>query len=212
MKKIIYLSLIIFGMLSFSSDDEVTYRLTIKGNFKKSVQGKKYFPSNPHFSPIVAVTHNKAYQLFPLGSKSTKGVKDVAETGNPAELLFEIQKAQSKKIILNYNTTTAFDGDEEVSLLVKVNKKNPYISLISMIAPSPDWVVGINKLRVLKQGKSMRKKKILLYAIDAGTDSGRVYSSSDSPTHPQRRIGILNKVGSQSIKDIPFAFLTIERI
>ncbi len=212
MKKSIYVLCLVFSMIGLPSTGELTYRLTIKGNFKKSVQGKKYFPRNPHFSPVVAISHNKKYQLFPFKTLASLGVKNVAETGNPGELISEVQSAQSKRAILDYETSSPFDGDEVVSVEVKVNKKNPYISLISMIAPSPDWVIGINNLKVIRQGKYLGKKVLPLFAIDAGTDSGKIYTSSDQATQPQGKIKRLYRVGSAVIKKTPFAYLKIEKL
>lgn len=201
-----------FTIEALASSNELNYRLTVKGNFKKSVHGKKYFPGNPHFSPVVGVSHNKFYRLFPKDTFASKGVKIVAETGNPQELLSELLEAQNKKSILDYNTSAPFDGDETVSITLKVNKSNPYISLITMIAPSPDWVVGVNFLKVIRNGKYLKRKVYPLYAIDAGTDSGKIYTSSDKPTRPQVKIKKLLKVGSKSVKDVPFAFLLVEKI
>ncbi len=73
---------------------------------------------------------------------------------------------------------------------VKATCTNNYLSVISMIAPSPDWVVQINNMPLLRKGKFIKKAYGRLVAYDCGTDSGREFTdpsnlSLDIPTHPR---------------------------
>jgi hypothetical protein len=53
-----------------------------------------------------------------------------------------------------------------------------------MIAPSPDWFVGVSSLNLLENGQWASNKVVDLYAYDAGTDSGTTYISANSVTSP----------------------------
>ena len=53
-----------------------------------------------------------------------------------------------------------------------------------MIAPSPDWFVGVDSLNLYEDGAFVDEKTVVLYAYDAGTDSGTTYTSPDDPTDP----------------------------
>jgi len=59
------------------------------------------------------------------------------------------------------------------------------VTLVSMIAPSPDWFVGVDSLNLIEAGEWVTNKVVALYGMDAGTDSGASYESSDVVTAPR---------------------------
>src|SRR5438128_6112303 len=61
----------------------------------------------------------------------------------------------------------------------------PLVTLVSMIAPSPDWFVGVDSLSLLADDQWVTNKVVTLYAMDAGTDSGITYESPDQVTMPR---------------------------
>lgn len=68
----------------------------------------------------------------------------------------------------------------------RVDSKHHLVSLVSMIDPSPDWIVGVSGLELCLANCSWIDQKTLnLYPWDAGTDSGPTYTSPDQPTHPK---------------------------
>ena len=54
-----------------------------------------------------------------------------------------------------------------------------------MVAPSPDWFLGVNSLSLLEEGSWVDSVVIELFAYDAGTDSGAIYTSPDEATDPR---------------------------
>lgn len=75
-----------------------------------------------------------------------------------------------------------------VSLEFDISQSHPLVSLVSMIAPSPDWFVGIHGLNLLVNGDWPDELIMDLEAYDAGTDSGVSYTSSNQATTPQGSI------------------------
>ena len=67
-------------------------------------------------------------------------------------------------------------GTPEVHIDFEVNPEYPLVTLITMIAPSPDWFVGVAGLSLLDGSGRWRKRvDVDLYPYDAGTeDGGRV--------------------------------------
>ena len=57
-----------------------------------------------------------------------------------------------------------------------------------MLAPSPDWFIGIDSLNLLENGKWLNSKTINLKVYDAGSDSGLNFTSADSSTSPKENI------------------------
>jgi hypothetical protein len=210
--KTVLVSIALLTLSLGAAAEEAQYKVTFKGNFSASMQPHRNFPGNPHFSQLVVAGHNKKYDMFGLGKKSTPGVKDVAETGSSNKLVAELKVQRNRGSVLEFRrTSSGFTGLETMALNVRVDRANPFISAITMIAPSPDWVVGVSKYSVLKAGRFLEKKVIPLYAIDAGTDSGRNYTSSNSPTKPQAKIHKLRSVNGEGTQ-APYGYLTIEKL
>ncbi len=208
-KKIWVLILLLLPSLAFGL--EANYQVKFIGNFSEDIFPGENFPSDPHFSPVNVVSHTKEFALFPTGTLATEGVKIVAETGNPAQLTEELNAAQMVSSVLAFTKSGPIDGSEVVNLNIKVKADSPYISVLSMIAPSPDWVVGVNNFKVYRKGHFIKRAYIPLYAIDAGTDSGADYSSANEATNPPERIHYLRYINGKKIKK-PFAFLLIQKI
>jgi hypothetical protein len=69
-----------------------------------------------------------------------------------------------------------------VAVTLTVSQDCPVVSVVSMIAPSPDWFVGVSGLSLLENGAWVEQKVVELFPYDAGTDSGSSYTSPDEPT------------------------------
>ena len=60
---------------------------------------------------------------------------------------------------------------------------------VSMLGPSPDWIVGVSGLEMCRANCSwVENKELFLYPWDAGVDSGISYESPDSPSEPKMPI------------------------
>jgi hypothetical protein len=69
-----------------------------------------------------------------------------------------------------------------------VNQDCPLVTVVSMIAPSPDWFVGVTGLPLYEDGRWVEELVVELYPYDAGTDSGSTYGSPNEPTGEGERI------------------------
>ncbi len=59
----------------------------------------------------------------------------------------------------------------------------PLVTLVSMIAPSPDWFIGVDKLDLSRRGGGWAEgDRRRGFRLDAGTDSGPNYTSGDQAT------------------------------
>jgi hypothetical protein len=89
----------------------------------------------------------------------------------------------------------------------------PLVTLCSMIAPSPDWFVGVDSLSLIEDGKWVSNKVVILYGHDAGTDSGASYTSPDQITVPR---GIVTRfMGFPALVNgviLPFGTFTFMRL
>lgn len=184
------------GHSSSSSKDtvqksEAKYKVIFKGNWT-AITFAKNFPSNAHFSPIVGVSHDSSTRIFKVGDKATAGVIEVAQTGKTDIILNEISALISDgSADIKILTEVISSGNKELAFTISVNSSHPYISVVTMLAPSPDWFIGINSLNLLENGKWLNSKSINLKVYDAGSDSGLKFTSSDLSTNPKENITTL---------------------
>ena len=67
----------------------------------------------------------------------------------------------------------------------------PKLSMVAMLGPSPDWIVGVNGFDLVQNGNWIESAAIPLHLYDAGTDSGVSYMSGNSPTNPRDPIALI---------------------
>jgi hypothetical protein len=60
-----------------------------------------------------------------------------------------------------------------------------------MIAPSPDWFVGVAALSLYGDDGWIEELVVDLYPYDAGTDSGPSYTSPNEPTEVREGIYLI---------------------
>ena len=146
------------------------------------------FPNNPHFSGLIGGTHNSAVTFWEAGGLASPGVKRVAELGVKSTFRDEVESAieagSAEHVVSGSGIRNSPDS---VQLEFQVSQQHSLLTLISMLAPSPDWFVGVSGLDLFDFG-DWRDAVITLYVYDAGTDSGPSYASPNQPTSPPEEI------------------------
>jgi hypothetical protein len=169
----------------------VTYELTFDATWSEETHPDD-FPPNPHFSGLIGATHNEDINFWREGELASEGIKNMAETGskNPLtqEIAMQILDQNAFRIISGSGISTS---PGSISLEFKICEKYPLVTLVTMIAPSPDWFVGVDSLSLFENGSFVDEKTVTLYAYDAGTDSGYSYESHDNPTIPPEPIFLI---------------------
>ena len=164
-------------------------------------------PDGAHFSPLIGGVHNADVAFLEAGGQATPGIESMAERGRTATLTEEIQAAGANALsVLRKESgpgATASDTFEAVT----VTADHPRITLLSMIAPSPDWFVGVFGLSLLDaEGNWADALTVNLYPWDAGTEEGDDFSFDNAATVPPGTIVSLRGTGRFS--DAPIATLT----
>jgi hypothetical protein len=187
---IIFLAAIIsLSLVSLSgcidNDTATLYNVTFTATWSAETHPDD-FPSNPHFSGLIGASHNDEVTFWEIGGIASPGIKNMAETGGKNPLTLEIGEAILEKTAMELVSGGGIGTSPgSVSVNIHVSEEYPLVTLVSMIAPSPDWFVGVDSLNLYEDGAFVDEKTIVLYAYDAGTDSGTSYTSPDNPTDPQ---------------------------
>jgi len=179
-----------FRIASAAVEPTANFRVTFT-----SLWGRDRFatvPFNEHFSPLIGGTHNDSIRLWQNGGTATLGIERMAETGS----------------------TNSF-----ITVEFTASRTHPLLSLVSMIAPSPDWFVGTDSQSLLDEnGEWIESLTVPLVSYDSGTDSGTTFTSSDSDNNePIFRIpaddpNFLPVSGTPVGDPIPIASFLIEKI
>lgn len=172
-------------------------------------------PGNAHWSNLVGTTHNSNYTMVQMGTLASTGIKNVAELGNNTALMAEIN-AQINAGNADQWLQEGFSPFAAISSAtlsnVVVSSDYSLLSLASMIAPSPDWMIAINAVD-LRDGNSWKSSiSIPLFPYDAGTDSGANYASANQPTVPAVPISSLINAGPFNNNPIGTLTITLNQV
>ena len=143
------------------------------------------FPSDAHFSRLVGANHNGSVAFWRNGQLATPGIRAMAERGRVTPLDTEVMSAITAGTAEALFTGPALDqSPDAVSMEVTASQRFPLLTLVTMVAPSPDWFVGVTGQPLFENGQWVAERRVDLEAWDAGTDSGQSFSSPDQVTTP----------------------------
>jgi len=170
------------------TEDELTatYRITFDANWTESTHPVQFPVGSDHFSPLIGAVHNEQVIFFEPGQIASDGIEVMAETGDTALFISEINESiENGSALFGIAGEGIGSGDGEVSVDVTVTVDFSQITVTSMLAPSPDWFVGLHNFD-LHDGVAFTQS-IVVDAIlyDSGTDSGVSYESNSSDTQPR---------------------------
>jgi hypothetical protein len=189
MKKITWITSLFFLTISYHtySQSIATYDITFQSTWNEAEHSS--IPANAHWSDLVGATHNNVNEFVSLGEVATTGIQNVAELGNNTQFFNEVNQAISNNnanqwLQQNFSPVAAISS--ATLLNVEVNEDYPLLTLMSMVAPSPDWFIAINSLNLRNNTNDDWKDtfSIDVFAYDAGTDNGSDYNSPNSPNTP----------------------------
>ncbi|HMB64840.1 MAG TPA: spondin domain-containing protein, partial [Eudoraea sp.] len=165
-----------------------TYNVTFVGNWSASNHPAD-FPSGDHFSPAIGMVHKTGTLFFEEDEIASDGMEIMAETGATAELALEIDAlvtaGMASSTVIGEGLTTGFS---EATFQITVTNDFPLVTLVSMIAPSPDWFVAIENVSMLDNGAFVDDLTVDAISYDAGTDGGPTFTSADDDSDPADNI------------------------
>ena len=97
-----------------------------------------------------------------------------------------------------------------VTVQFSVSQAFPRLTLVSMVAPSPDWFVGVAGLELFDGAVWVSNAVVTLYPLDAGTDDGPSYLSPDADSSPHVPISTISSgpLGNAT----PLGTFTLQRL
>ena len=167
------------------------YRVTFDASWS-ALSHPTDIPRNPHFSRLIGGTHKSTVKFWEPGGQASEGIRLMAEQGRTTPLDTEVEAAiaagQAQRVLVG----DAIDrSPDRVTLDFEISRDFSLLTLVSMLAPSPDWFVGVSGLNLIENGDWVAEKVVVLQPWDAGTDSGATFSSADVRTSPPEPIHLI---------------------
>jgi hypothetical protein len=172
------------------------------------------FPDNAHYSGLIGGTHSASVHFWREGSAASEGIRLMAERGRKSPLDTEVMQAVSSGMAQHVLSGPDLQTSPATAAMeFDISQGFSLVTLVTMVAPSPDWFVGVESLPLFANGQWVEEVRVELYPFDAGTDSGESYESPDEATVPRQPIRRLTGYPvSRNGTVAPFGTFTFRRI
>lgn len=173
-----------------AAEETAEYRVVFTSTWSSATHPISY-PPGAHYSPLIGTTHDGSVRLWQEGALATAGIERMAEGGMSSPFDAEVGAAVASGQAREFLSAPGLRSPGTISMDFTIEANKPRVTLVAMIAPSPDWFIGVESLSLIENGEWVQGKEIVLYPWDAGTDSGTTYTSANQDTRPQQPIGRL---------------------
>ncbi|MCY4263610.1 MAG: spondin domain-containing protein [Gammaproteobacteria bacterium] len=214
MKKIILHALVSILLIMVHTNPAMaqstaTYRVNFEAKWTTAVTPGG-IPGSAHFTTLIGAVHNSQVSFWRSGETASPGIELMAELGGTSTLSREIEAAGSNAH-LTLQARVGGGPTPSNNFEFTTTSNHPLVTLTSMVAPSPDWFIGISALSLQGSNGWLASRTVDLYPWDAGTENGTEFSLSNPPTSPQGVITSLRGSGkftSQPIATLIFTLLS----
>lgn len=170
------------------AEKEAEYSVQIKLNWTSP---SFTVPVGAHFSNFVGIVHSADASVWRPGDFASPGLEYIAEIGHNLRMEKELDSiiAHGKGIekfnllppLITGNIDTVFNFTIVYSS----------ISFASMLAPSPDWFVGVSNANLLVNNQWLNELTIPLLIYDAGTEDGDIFGYDNPESSPKQSVHLL---------------------
>ena len=190
-----------------SGGGSARYRLTFEGTWTRTATPGG-MPGNAHFSPLIGAVHNEDLEVWRPGRTASPELEQVAEIGVNRRMRAFLER-RGAQVLEWFEKNPGRGGTARTTIEFEATRDHHRVTLVTMIAPSPDWFVGVAGLDLLdRQGEWLTSREVDLFPYDAGTEEGTEFSLDNAATVPRGTITSIRGMGK--FTDAPMAKLTFE--
>ena len=197
-------------------DYTARYQVLFDATWSQQTHPANFPVGSAHWSGLVGGVHNDQVHFWREGETASEGIRMMAELGSQPRLLSEVSAGITNgtaDFTLAGGGINPAPGTRLLVFPQPMRRDYPLVTICSMIAPSPDWFVGVDSLSLIENGEWITNKVVTLYGYDAGTDSGASYGSADQVTVPR---GVVTRfTGFPALVNgviVPFGTFTFTRL
>ena len=179
------------GMSAMSEGEGVEYTIVLKSTWTRDRFPYEYPEAGaftgPHFSGLIGAAHSPSYSIFSVGARPTPGLEKLSEEGKHTPLDAEIRAAIAAGTASGlFESEGLRDFGDSLVAKVRVDADHPFVSLVAMVAPSPDWFAGVSNVNLMENGTWAQSRTVELWAYDSGGDEGATYKAADKDNNPKK--------------------------
>lgn len=176
------------------------YKVTFLNNLTPENFGSLIPFTGLVYSPLAGFSHSNRQSFFTVRGFANKRVEQVAETGINTKIIRFGRRLrnQGRGVLSVVDAGKPTMPGKATTLILRVDCQHPFVTVLGMIAPSPDWIVQINNRNLFDtaRGRFVERASGDLIAYDTGVDDGREFTapldlSLDLPTEPRKNIAPL---------------------
>lgn len=188
------LSALIFAIAATATaaaSENALYAVTVSVHWSDDEDAARA-PENPHWSRLLATTHDARYVLFADGDTASSGLALMAKNGRVSVLEAELAEARRRGRAGAHVVVDGLRGGVgEFTFEIDVTAGDPLISLATMLAPSPDWFAGVSAAALRDETGWRDLVEAPLWVWDAGADSGETFTAPNAETQPRQSVRLL---------------------
>ncbi len=175
---------------ALASSSTAMYRVTFDSTWSSPSHPGAWPGPSAHYSPLIGAVHSDRVTFWEAGGIATPGIERMAETGATSVLTNEVNAQIGAGDALAVVSGPGLGTPASASALFTASTVDGMtrLTLVTMIAPSPDWFVGVNSLELFEGGAWIESAVLDKHAYDAGTDNGANFTSPNSNTSPKQPI------------------------
>lgn len=195
------------------SDPQARYRAILESDWSAATHPQDY-PGSAHYSPILLATHLATTTFSQPGMLGSSGIERMAEEGSPSPFDGEVAAAIASGTAESFVRGGGLGSTPGVEhFAFDISTGFPYVTVVSMIALSPDWFVGVVGLPLIANGQWRDEVVVELFPWDAGTDNGASYESGNADAVPAPPISLLQGPPVESDRVVrPFGRFIFRRL
>lgn len=187
------------------------YRVTFRATWSQSTHPTQFPTNRAHFSGLIGGVHNNNVSFWGPGQIASDGIEVMSERGGTSPLDSEIQaaiNAGTARSIVRGGGIAVSPGNASANFTASLD--HPLLTLVSMVAPSPDWFLGVHDYSLMENGDWIQERVVQLFSYDAGTDSGNTFITGDINTNPPAPISLITN--GPLANGVPLGTFTITRL
>lgn len=188
MKALVLGAALAASLLGSSAFGGETAQYTVQINATWTAQNHPLdYPGNAHLSGLVGATHDARFHIFEDGGTATGGLEALSERGAHSPLDREIRSAiDAGKAGALFESDPLFSFPGTLSATFTADTAHPNVSVVAMVAPSPDWFTGVSSVPLHTAKGWVDSVTLPLWVWDAGTDFGTTYQADDDDAQPRQ--------------------------
>jgi hypothetical protein len=133
-------------------------------------------------TPLLGVAYGYSLRLL----QNSAEAEDLLQEGKHSPLDDEIRTASGVgSAAVLFESGALWDFGDSLVATVRVDADHPMVSLVAMIAPSPDWFTGVANVNLMENGSWVASRSLELWAYDSGGDDGTTYKAPDQEIIPK---------------------------